>query len=98
MHGRSSVHGRLGWSIRDPPVRYISIEYTRLNTNAPCGLSRGREGIVMDLQRLHAVVAACALAPLLPLHAVAANNVVANPICTDNTANFNPTLPPSIVL
>jgi hypothetical protein len=24
--------------------------------------------------------------------------VVANPICTDNTANFNPTLPPSIVL
>ena len=52
----------------------------------------------MELKRLHAVAAACALAPLLPLHAVAANNVVANPICTDNTANFNPTLPPSINL
>src|SRR6516162_9934084 len=52
----------------------------------------------MELNRLHAVAAACALAPLLPLPAVAANNVVANPICMDNTANFNPTLPPSIVL
>jgi hypothetical protein len=51
----------------------------------------------MELKRLHAVAAACAFAPLLPLPAVA-NNVVANPICTDNTANFNPTLPPSIVL
>ena len=52
----------------------------------------------MELNRLHAVAAACALAPLLPLPAVAANNVVFNPICTDNTANFNPTLTPSIVL
>ena len=52
----------------------------------------------MELRRLYAVATACALAPLLPLDAVAANNVVANPICTDNTANFNPTLPPSIVL
>src|SRR5215469_4654060 len=52
----------------------------------------------MELKRFHAVAAACALAPLLPLTAVAANNVVANPICTDNTANFNPTLSPSIVL
>ena len=47
----------------------------------------------MEVKRLHAVAAVCALAPLLPLPAVAANNVVANPICTDNTANFNPTLP-----
>jgi len=34
----------------------------------------------MELNRLHAVAAACALAPLLPLPAVAANNVVFNPI------------------
>src|SRR5215470_12536066 len=64
----------------------------------PLRFEQGREGIfVMELKRLHAVAAACALAPLLPLPAVA-NNVVANPICTDNTANFNPTLPPSINL
>src|SRR5215469_7133006 len=52
----------------------------------------------MELERFYAVAAACAFAPLLTQPAVAANNVVANPICTDNTANFNPTLPPSIVL
>ena len=77
----------------------VSIRYKSLNTNVPLWLKQGREGtVVMELKRLHAVAAACALAPLLPLHAVAANNVVANPICTDNTANFNPTLPPSINL
>jgi hypothetical protein len=52
----------------------------------------------MELKRLHAFTAALALAPFLSLPAVAANNVVANPICPDNTANFNPTLLPSIDL
>ena len=52
----------------------------------------------MQLKRSLAVTAALAVAPFLTLPAVAANNVVANPICPDNTANFNPTLPPSIDL
>ena len=52
----------------------------------------------MRRNRLQALAAALAFAPFLPLPAVEANNVVANPICTDNTANFNPTLSPSIVL
>jgi glucose/arabinose dehydrogenase len=56
----------------------------------------------MQLKRLHALTAACAFAPLLALSAVAQAATVANPStspqCMDNTANFNPTLPPSIVL
>jgi hypothetical protein len=52
----------------------------------------------MQLKRSLAFTAAFAAAPFLALPAVAANNVVANPICPDNTANFNPTLPPSIDL
>src|SRR6266403_4304387 len=52
----------------------------------------------MEFKHSHALVAALAFAPFLSVPAVAANNVVANPICLDNTANFNPTLPPSIVL
>ena len=55
----------------------------------------------MQLKRLHALTAVFAVAPFLSLPTVA-NNVVANPStspqCMDNTANFNPTLPPSIVL
>src|SRR5215831_4703755 len=52
----------------------------------------------MQVKRSLAFTAALAVTPVLSLSAVAANNIVANPICTDNTANFNPTLPPSIVL
>ena len=56
----------------------------------------------MQVNRLLAFSAAFIVAPFLMLPAVAANNVVANPStspqCMDNTANFNPTLPPSIVL
>ena len=52
----------------------------------------------MELKHSHALVAALVSAPFLSLPAVAANNVVANPICPDNTANFNPTLSPSIDL
>src|SRR5262252_4517881 len=52
----------------------------------------------MQVKRSLAFTAALAVTPFLSLTAVAANNIVANPICTDNTANFNPTLPPSIVL
>src|SRR5262247_1222813 len=52
----------------------------------------------MQVKRSLAFTAALAVTPLLSLTEVAANNIVANPICTDNTANFNPTLPPSIVL
>src|SRR6516165_7515772 len=56
----------------------------------------------MELRRLHALTAACALAPLLALPIVAQAATVANPStspqCMANTANFNPTLPPSIVL
>src|SRR5438874_1837599 len=52
----------------------------------------------MKVKRLLAFTAALAVTPFLSSAAVAANNIVANPICPDNTANFNPTLPPSIVL
>jgi hypothetical protein len=52
----------------------------------------------MQVKRSLAFTAALAVTPFLSLSAVSANNIVANPICTDNTANFNPTLPPSIVL
>ena len=52
----------------------------------------------MQLKRSHTLTAVFAVAPFLSLPAVAANNVVANPICPDNTANFNPTLSPSIDL
>jgi glucose/arabinose dehydrogenase len=56
----------------------------------------------MELKRLHALTAACAFVPLLALPAVAQAATVANPStspqCMANTAFFNPTLPPSIVL
>jgi glucose/arabinose dehydrogenase len=56
----------------------------------------------MRRSHLQALAAALAFSPILSLPAVAANNVVANPStspqCMANTANFNPTLPPSIVL
>ena len=52
----------------------------------------------MQVKQLLTFTAALAFAPFLSLPAVAANNTVANPICPDNTANFNPTLPPSIDL
>lgn len=55
----------------------------------------------MELKRLH-VLTACAFAPLLGLPGIAQAAVVANPTpspqCGDNTAFFNPTLPPNIVL
>jgi hypothetical protein len=52
----------------------------------------------MQPKRLYFPIASGVFAALLALPSVAANNVVANPICPDNTANFNPTLPPSIDL
>jgi hypothetical protein len=44
------------------------------------------------------MIAALALAPILALPAVAQAKIVANPLCPDNTAFFDPTLPPSIDL
>src|SRR6516165_6877435 len=58
--------------------------------------------LIMRLRRLHGITAACAFAPLLGLPTVAQGATVANPStspqCMDNTAFFNPTLPPSITL
>src|SRR6516165_10589242 len=58
--------------------------------------------LIMRLKRLHALTAACAFASLLGLPTVAQGATVANPStspqCMDNTAFFNPTLPPSIVV
>jgi hypothetical protein len=44
------------------------------------------------------LIAALAVAPILALPAVAEPKIVANPLCPDNTAFFDPTLPPSINL
>ncbi len=56
----------------------------------------------MQLKRSHTVTTVFAVAPLLLLPAVAHAATVANPStspqCMNNTAFFNPTLPPSIVL
>jgi hypothetical protein len=56
----------------------------------------------MRRNRIQTLAGALVFAPFLSLSAVAANNVVANPStspqCMDNTADFNPTLPPSINL
>jgi hypothetical protein len=56
----------------------------------------------MELKRLYAITAASALAPLLALPNMAAAQTVSNPStppdCMNNTAFFNPTLPPSINL
>jgi hypothetical protein len=56
----------------------------------------------MRLNRPRTLTAALAVAPLLALPAVAQAATVANPTplpqCADNTAFFNPTLPPSINL
>ena len=56
----------------------------------------------MEPKRLRALTVACAFAPLFALPAVAQAATVVNPStspqCMDNTAFFNPKLPPSIVL
>jgi glucose/arabinose dehydrogenase len=56
----------------------------------------------MQLKRSHTLTAVFAVAPLSLLPAVAQAATVANPStspqCMNNTAFFNPTLPPSIVL
>jgi hypothetical protein len=56
----------------------------------------------MPLKRSHTLTAAFALAPLLGLPTVATAQIVANPStapdCMNNTAFFNPKLPPSINL
>jgi hypothetical protein len=56
----------------------------------------------MQLKRFHTLTAVFAVAPLLLWPAVAQAATVANPStspqCMNNTAFFNPTLPPSIVL
>src|SRR5215813_4000909 len=52
----------------------------------------------MQVKQSLAFTVALAVTPFLQSTLATANNIVANPICTDNTANFNPTLPPSIVL
>src|SRR5215831_4383285 len=85
-------------SIRGPPSRLRISKAAIIQRKRFLAFGRGREVSVMQFKRLHAIATACALTPGLALPAVAANNVVANPICTDNTANFNPTLPPSVVL
>jgi hypothetical protein len=52
----------------------------------------------MKLRASRGLIGAFAFAPLLALPAVAQAKIVANPLCPDNTAFFNPTLPPNIVL
>ena len=52
----------------------------------------------MRRSRPQNLIAAAALAPILALPAVAHAKIVANPLCPDNTAFFDPTLPPSIDL
>ena len=56
----------------------------------------------MKLRRVHAFTGALAFAPLLAWPAVTQAAIVANPTplpqCGDNTAFFNPTLPPNILL
>ena len=44
----------------------------------------------MQLKRQHTLTAALAFAPLLALPTVAAAATVANPLCPNNTAMFNP--------
>ena len=44
----------------------------------------------MQLKRTHTFTTALAIAPLLALPTVAAAATVANPLCPNNTANFNP--------
>jgi len=44
----------------------------------------------MQLKRPHTLIAGFAFAPLLALPTVAAAATVANPLCPNNTANFNP--------
>jgi hypothetical protein len=44
----------------------------------------------MRVQRSYSLTAAFAFAPFLALPAVAGAATVANPICTNNTALFNP--------
>ncbi|MGB9643970.1 MAG: hypothetical protein WCB44_02355 [Stellaceae bacterium] len=56
----------------------------------------------MKLKRLGSIAVACALGPLVPLSTAAVAQTVSNPStppdCMNNTAFFNPTLPPSINL
>src|SRR5438270_883355 len=56
----------------------------------------------MKFKSLCAITAACTVAPLVALPIVAEAAIVANPTpspqCGANTAFFNPTLPPNIVL
>ena len=52
----------------------------------------------MQLKRSHNLTAVFAVAPFLALPAVAQPATVANPICPDNTALFNPDKGQDIVL
>jgi hypothetical protein len=56
----------------------------------------------MELRRLCAITVACTFAPLVALPSMAAAQTVSNPStapdCMNNTAFFNPSLPPSINL
>jgi hypothetical protein len=61
--------------------------------------SKEEEGnLEMQSKRLHVLLAAGAVAPLLALPMIAQAATVANPLCPDNTAFFDPRLPPSIDL
>jgi len=52
----------------------------------------------MGLKRSDILIAGVALAPLLALSTAAQAATVANPLCPNNTAYFDPSLPPSIDL
>jgi len=52
----------------------------------------------MGLKRSDILIAGVALAPLLALSTAAQAATVANPLCPNNTAFFDPSLPPSIDL
>ncbi len=61
------------------------------NKPVPCRSAREQEGVnVMHLKRTHTFTTALAFAPLLALPTVAAAATVANPLCPNNTAMFNP--------
>jgi hypothetical protein len=73
------------------------------STNITLPKSKSVGGIyAMQPNRSHSLTAALAFAPLLALPAVAQAATVTNPTplpqCADNTAFFDPTLPPSIDL
>src|SRR6266568_2818373 len=69
---------------------------TRFGTTIPC--PRARRGRIHAMLRHRAQILTAAVAFATLLVSPAFGQVVSNPLCPDNTAFFNPLLPPSIML